>query len=72
MPPMRRPSRSRGQIPGKSRKKDGRMLITAIWKLSKDGTTLSNDFTGYQPNGSTLNFYYVYKRTAGRSGFSGT
>jgi len=54
------------------RKKDGRMLITAIWKLSKDGTTLSDDFTGYQPNGSTLNFYYVYKRTAGRSGFSGT
>jgi hypothetical protein len=54
------------------RKKDGRMLEKGIWKLSKDGTTLSDDFTGYQPNGSTLNFYYVYKRTAGRSGFQGT
>jgi hypothetical protein len=54
------------------RKKDGRMLITAIWKLSKDGKTLSDDFTGYRPNGSNFNLYDVYKRTAGRSGFPGT
>ena len=54
------------------RKKDGRMLITATWKLSKDGDTLTDDFTGIEPNGSTFNLNYVYKRTAGSSGFAGT
>ena len=54
------------------RKKDGRMLITATWKLSKDGNTLTDDFTGIEPNGSTFNLNYVYKRTAGSSGFAGT
>jgi hypothetical protein len=54
------------------RKKDGRMLITATWKLSKDGNTLTDDFTGIEPNGSTFNLNYVYKRTAGNSGFAGT
>jgi hypothetical protein len=54
------------------RKKDGRMLITATWKLSKDGNTLTDDFTGIEPNGSKFNLNYVYKRTAGSSGFAGT
>lgn len=54
------------------RKKDGRMLITATWKLSKDDNTLTDDFTGIAPNGSTFNLNYVYKRTAGSSGFAGT
>ena len=54
------------------RKKDGRMLITATWKLSKDGDTLTDDFTGIEPNGSTFNLNYVYRRTAGSSGFAGT
>ena len=54
------------------RKKDGRMLITATWKLSKDGNTLTDDFTGMEPNGSTFNLNYVYKRMAGSSGFAGT
>ena len=54
------------------RKKDGRMLITATWKLSKDANTLTDDFTGIEPNGSTFNLNYVYKRTAGSSGFAGT
>ena len=54
------------------RKKDGRMLITATWKLSKDGNTLTDDFTGIEPNGSTFNLNYVYRRTAGSSGFAGT
>ena len=54
------------------RKKDGRMLITATWKLSKDGNTLTDDFTGIEPNGSTFNLNYVYERTAGSSGFAGT
>jgi hypothetical protein len=54
------------------RKKHGRTLITATWKLSKNGKTLTDDFTGVQPNGSTFNLYYVYQRTTGRSGFAGT
>jgi hypothetical protein len=54
------------------RKKRGRTLLTGIWKLSKDGKTLSDTFTANQPNGSTFNLDYVYKRTAGTSGFPGT
>ena len=54
------------------RKKDGRMLITASWKLSKDGNTLTDNFTGIEPKGSTYNLSYVYKRTARGSGFAGT
>lgn len=54
------------------RRKNGRMLLTATWNLSKDGNTLSDDFTGIETNGSTSNVKYVYKRTAGESGFAGT
>jgi hypothetical protein len=53
-------------------KKDGRMLSEAIWKLSADGNNLSDAYTIYQPNGSTLRLNYVYRRTAGSSGFAGT
>jgi len=54
------------------RKKDGRMLLTADWTLSADGKTLTDEFTGYQPDGSKLSAHYVYARTAGSSGFAGT
>jgi hypothetical protein len=54
------------------RKKDGRMLLTAIWKLSEGGNTLSDSFTGNQADGSTSSIHLVYKRTAGGSGFPGT
>jgi len=54
------------------RKTDGKILITANWKLSQDGNTLDDDFTLIQPNGSKFNVYYVYKRTAGGPGFAGT
>lgn len=54
------------------RKSGGRTTISAIWKLSKDGNTLTDDFTGYRADGSTSNLLYVYKRTAGTSGFPGT
>jgi hypothetical protein len=37
------------------RKKEGRILITVTWKLSKDGNTLTDDFTAIQPNGSPFN-----------------
>jgi hypothetical protein len=54
------------------RKTDGKILLTANWKLSEDGKTLDDDFTLIQPNGSKFNVYYVYKRTAGGPGFDGT
>ena len=47
------------------RKTDGKILLTANWKLSEDGKMLDDDFTFIQPNGSKFNVYYVYKRTAG-------
>jgi hypothetical protein len=53
------------------RKKDGRMLISAIWDLSADGNTLTDNFTGYRAD-TTTNLLYVYARTAGTSGFAGT
>jgi hypothetical protein len=54
------------------RKKDGRMLLTATWELSKDGNTLTDNYTEIAPNGSPSNLIYVYKRTAGGPGFAGS
>jgi hypothetical protein len=54
------------------RKKDGRMLLTANWALSKDGNTLTDDYTEFGPDGKGSTVNYVYKRTAGSSGFAGT
>jgi hypothetical protein len=55
------------------RKKDGHILLTGIWKLSKDGNTLKDDYTEFAPDGSpSSNVKYVYQRTAGTSGFAGT
>jgi hypothetical protein len=54
------------------RKKDGRTLLTADWTLSVDGKTLTDEFTGYQSDGSKMSVHYVYRRTAGSSGFAGT
>jgi len=54
------------------RKKEGRILLTANWELSKDGNTLKDDYTEMGPNGSSSNVKYVYKRTAGKAGFPGT
>lgn len=54
------------------RKKDGHIVITANWKLSKDGNTLTDDFTSVGPDGATSTLNYVYQRRAGGSGFAGT
>jgi hypothetical protein len=54
------------------RKRDGRILISAIWDLSSDARTLTDHFTGYRADGSTNNLLYVYARTNGASGFAGT
>ena len=53
------------------RKKDGRMLISATWNLSQDGSTLTDHYTGFNPDGSTSKLDYVYKRKAEGSGFEG-
>lgn len=54
------------------RKKNGRILLTATWKLSPDGRTLRDSFTEFQPDGSSFTVNYIYERTAGTSGFPGT
>lgn len=54
------------------RKKHGRMLLTAKWSLSKDGKTLRDVFTAIGPDGKRSTTNYVYQRTAGTSGFTGT
>src|SRR5215472_17170006 len=54
------------------RKKDGKVLVTGVWTLSKDGSTLNDHFTSVRPNGGTTSLDYVYKRTGGGSGFAGT
>ncbi len=54
------------------RKKDGHILLTADWKLSKDGSALTDDFTSFAPDGSASNLKYVYQRTTPTSGFAGT
>jgi len=54
------------------RKTAGHITISAIWDLSSDGKTLTDNFTGYRADGSTNNLLYVYTRTAGTSGFAGT
>ena len=54
------------------RKTGGHVTISAIWDLSSDGNTLTDNFTGYRADGSTSNLLYRYSRTAGTSGFAGT
>jgi hypothetical protein len=53
------------------RKQDGHVTISAKWKVSEDGRTLRDAFTGVQPDGSSATIDYVYRRTSGRSGFVG-
>jgi len=54
------------------RKQEGRILLTAYWKLSKDGNTLADDYTQFGPNGASSNEKLVFNRTTGTSGFAGT
>lgn len=50
------------------RKKDGQELLTAIWKLSEDGKTLSDAYR--QSDGVSMD--YVYEREMPGSGFAAT
>ena len=54
------------------RKKQGHGMVSGVWNLSEDGQTLTDDFTSYNSKGSPSTVRYVYKRTAGSSGFPGT
>jgi hypothetical protein len=54
------------------RKQEGRIILTAYWRLSADGNTLTDDYTQFGPNGSNTSVKFVYHRTAGTSGFAGT
>ena len=60
------------------RKTNGRITIIGLWELSPDGKTLTDNFTGYHPDGTTSNLHYIYQRIAGpppdgkTSGFVGT
>ena len=53
------------------RKKDGHLLLRATWKLSADGSTLTDYYREFESSdGSTLSLDYVYQRTGGGSGFA--
>ena len=55
------------------RKQNGRMLLSAIWNLSRDGNTLRDHFTAFAPNGAPSTVVdYVYTRKASGAGFAGT
>jgi hypothetical protein len=54
------------------RKQGGRVIISATWKLSQDGSTLRDAFTSLQPDGSATTVDYLYRRMSGTSGFAGT
>lgn len=54
------------------RKKDGRMLLTANWTLSEDGSTLNDDFTSFAPDGTASNVKLAFHRTTPTSGLMGT
>jgi hypothetical protein len=52
------------------RKKGSRLLLKATWKLSKDGSTLTDYYREFESDGSTLSMDYVYQRVGGGSGFA--
>src|SRR5262249_52390897 len=53
------------------RKSGGRIVLTAMWKLSNNGKALTDTFTGNQPDGSTSRIDLVYKRAEGSASNSG-
>jgi hypothetical protein len=53
------------------RKMDGHMMLSAAWKLSPDGNTLTDSYTDFT-QGSPSTEILLYKRTAAGQGFAGT
>jgi hypothetical protein len=54
------------------RKSNGRTIISAIWSVSRDGSTLTDHYTGFNAAGSAYNLIYTYQRKSAGSGFAGT
>ena len=54
------------------RKNKGQAVLSAVWNLSRDGKTLTDAFTSYQPDGSPSTVTTAYRRAAGNAGFPGT
>jgi hypothetical protein len=54
------------------RRKDGKVLVTGVWTLSADGSTLNDHYTGVQQNGNSTTLDYVYKRQGSGAGFAAT
>lgn len=52
------------------RKKDGKLMLRATWKLSADNATLTDYYREFESDGSTLSLDYVYQRTGEGSGFA--
>jgi hypothetical protein len=53
-------------------KKDGRVLMNTVWKVSADGQTMTYIATGTRPNGQGFKNQLTAKRTAGNAGLVGT
>jgi hypothetical protein len=54
-----------------TRKNAGKVVINATWKLSSDGSTLTDYFRQFETDGSTTSLDYVYQRAGADSGFAG-
>jgi len=54
------------------RKAKGRMMLSAIWSVAKDDSTLTDRYTAFNANGSAYTVIYTYKRKTGGSRFAGT
>jgi hypothetical protein len=54
------------------RKRNNRPMLSAVWKLAKDGQTLTDAFMSYQADGTSSTVNMVYRRAAGDSGIPGT
>jgi hypothetical protein len=52
------------------RKKGGRLLLSATWKLSRDAARLTDQFSELEPDGATFSVEYVYQRVSEGSGFA--
>jgi len=50
------------------RQEDGKPQVKAVWTLSRDGRTLTDEFLQFMADGSTLSIDYVYRRASGAGG----
>jgi hypothetical protein len=53
------------------RKKDGRLMLHATWKLAKDGRTLTDYFRQFGASGAVYSVDFVYRRAGKGSGIAG-